>query len=175
MNMEKLEVGGRFAALANRPEGTFFEVTESGLLWFFNYASPTEKEIAAISEGSPFEIRSMVQGGVLWLFVKCGNEEWAEAPYNPHLSKAPKLAPIDDDSSGYGLTLVMVDAATQTVRHIRLIGLGNRFSRQLGADIRELLERPFDAREYDRAIRGAQTVYSTPQMARMCKNYWKMR
>ena len=173
--MDKLEVGGRFSALANRPEGTFFEVTESGLVWFFNYVKPTQVEIAAISEGSPFEIRSMVRSGVLWLFVKCGNEQWAEAPYNPHLSKSPDLDPISDNSSGYALTLVMVDASSQTIRHIRLIGLGNRFSRKLYDDISSLNAAPFDIAMYNRAIADAQMVYSTPQMAAMCNNYWKLK
>ena len=173
--MEKLEVGGKFTALANRPEGTYFEITESGLTWFFNYAGPTDEEIAAISEGSPFEIRSTVMNGVLWMFVKCGNEAWAEAPYNPHLSKAPELAEVEGDSMGYGLTLIMIDATTQTIRHLRLIGLGNRFSRQLYADVQELLARPFDAHAYDDAIAKAQTVYSTPQMVKLCRNYWKLR
>ena len=173
--MDKLEVGGKFTLLANRQEGTYFEITESGPMWFFNYFSPTEQEIADISEGSAFEIREMVMSNVLWLFVKCGNQEWAEAPFNPHLSKSTGLQPISDEASGYGLTLVLVDAADCTIRHMRLIGLGNRFSRQLYKDITELRNNEFDQYAYDTAIARAQMVYSTPQMVRQCRNYWKLR
>lgn len=173
--MDNLVVGGKFTALRNRPEGTFFEVTESGLMWIFNYMDPTADEIASVSEGSPFEIRSTVLNGALWVMVKCGSEEWAEAPYNPHLSKAPQLEPLDGADKGYALMLVMVDATDQTIRHLRLIGLGNRFSRQLAEDIRELQDQPFDSREYDRAIRVTQMIYTTPQLARMARNYWKLR
>jgi hypothetical protein len=170
------KVGDRFTHLAGRPEGAFFEISESGPVWIFHYNKPSEKEIAAISEGSPFEIRSTVLGGtVLWVFVKCGSQEWAEAPYNPHLSKSPSLPPIESDGDGYALTLLMVDAATQVIRHMRLIGLGNRFSRQLWADIQDLLDKPFDAHAHTRAISATQWQHSTPQLVKMCRNIWKLR
>ena len=173
--MEKLEIGGKFLALAGRPEGTFFDITESGPVWIFNYANPTTEEISDISEGSPFEIRTMVSDGVLWVFVKCGSQEWAEAPYTPHLSKAPNLAPLKDEKEGYALTLLMVDAATQTIKHIRVIGLGNKFSIQLKKDVDYLLSLPFDNATFNRAIQKAQMMYSTSQMVRNCKNYWRKR
>ena len=73
--MEKLEIGGKFSALAGRPEGTFFDITESGPVWIFNYANPTTEEISDVSEGSPFEIRMLPMKDVLWVFVKCGSQE----------------------------------------------------------------------------------------------------
>ena len=173
--MEKLEIGGKFSALAGRPEGTLFEITESGPVWLFNYANPTDEEIADMSEGSPFEIRTMVSEGVLWVFVKCGSQEWAEAPYSPYLSKAPVLNPIEKDSEGYALTLLMVDAATHTIKHIRVIGLGNKFSIQLKKDVDYLLSQPFDKILYDLSIQKTQAVYSTDQLAKNCKTYWRSR
>lgn len=173
--MEKLEVGSKFTLLANRPEGTFFEITESGPIWFFNYFNPSDEEIRDTSEGSSFEIREMVLNDVMWLFVKCGGQEWGEAPYNPHLSKSPNLEPLTNDAEGYGLTLMMVDAATQTIRHLRLIGLGHRFSQQLYSDVTSLIEKPFDAAAYDKAIAHAQMIYSTPQLVKQYRNYWKLR
>ncbi len=173
--MEKLEVGGKFSLLAGQPEGTFFEITESGPVWFFNYLNPTNSEVAAMSAGSSFEIRTMELGGVLWIFVKCGGQPWTEAPYNPHLSKSPALNPIDDDVSGYMLTLVMVDAATRTIRHIRTIGLGNKFSRQLKISVDSLLASPFDRIAYFQAIQNTQNKYATAQMAKIAKNYWRLR
>lgn len=173
--MEKLEIGGKFSALAGRPEGTFFDITESGPVWIFNYANPTAEEISDISEGSPFEIRTMVSEGVLWVFVKCGSQEWAEAPYSPFLSKAPVLNPLEKDSEGYALTLLMVDATTHTIKHIRVIGLGNKFSIQLKKDVDYLLSQPFDKILYDLSIRKTQSMYSTDQLVKNCKTYWRIR
>ena len=173
--MEKLEIGGKFSALAGRPEGTFFDITESGPVWIFNYANPTTEEISDVSEGSPFEIRMLPMKDVLWFFVKCGSQEWAEAPYTPHLSKAPNLNPIKDDREGYALTLLMVDASTQTIRHIRMLGLGNKFSRQLKRNVDNLLTQPFDKALYDLSIRKTQAVYSTDQLAKNCRDYWRSR
>lgn len=173
--MEKLEVGGKFSLLAGQPEGTFFEITESGPVWFFNYANPTGSEIAAMSAGSPFEIRTIELSDVLWILVKCGDQPWTEAPYNPRLSKSPVLNPIEDGVSGYALTLVMVDAATQIIRHIRTVGLGNKFSRQLKASVDSLLASPFDRIAYFQAIQNTQNKYTTAQMAKIAKNYWRLR
>lgn len=171
----EFKVGAKFTKLSAQPEGTIFEITESGPIWFFNYASPTDKEISDMSEGCPFEIRALLTENILWIFAKCGDQEWAEAPYNPHLSTFPVLSPLPDNGSGYALTLVMLDAATQIIRHIRVIGLGNRFSRQLEKDVDELLCRPFTRAEYDLAIRKTQARYSTAQMVKMCRNYWRLR
>lgn len=173
--MELFEVGSKISLLDGRPEGTAFEITEAGPIWFFNYADPTDQEIADVSEGSAFEIRSSVLNDVLWIFVKCGNQEWAEAPYNPHLSKAPALMPIGNYSSeGYALTLLMVDKTTQTIKHIRVIGLGNKFSRQLKRDVDALLARPFDKNSYYLAVQKAQSIYTTKQLVRQSKNYWRL-
>lgn len=160
--------------LAGRPEGTFFEITESGPIWFFNYVRPTDKEIAAMSAGSTFEIRSFALQSVLWVFVKCGDQPWAEAPYNPHMSRNPALKPISDDNAGYALTLVMVDAATQTIKHLRTIGLGNRFSQNLKKDVDELLASPFSQTAYDLSVQKTQAIFTTAQMVKNCRNYWRM-
>ena len=172
--MEELKVGGQFPASLSG-EGTFFEVTPSGLMWIFNYRDPSDEEIRDISEGSAFEIRFTVLYGVLWVFVKCGGQEWAEAPYSPHLSKERLTQEITDDEHGYGLTLIMVDKATNEIRHLRLIGLGARFSARLKAAIDELAEKPFDRARYDDAIRRVQIAMSTNQLIKMCRDYWRLR
>ena len=68
--MEKLIVGEQFPSKLSG-EGTFFEVTPSGLMWIFNYNRPNAEEIRDISEGSTFEIRFTELHGVLWVFVRC--------------------------------------------------------------------------------------------------------
>ena len=172
--MEQLKVGGKWSILAGRGEGTFFEVGPSGPMWIFYYNNPTDEEITDMSEGHRFEIRSMVRQGVLWVFVKCGEQPWAEAPYNPHLSKDPELEKINGYTEGYLLTLILVDQADDTIRHIRAIGLGNRFSRQLYSDVKELIDAPFDEIAYDAARIAQQMAMSTDEMVKGCKNYWKI-
>ena len=172
--MEELRVGGQFPARLSG-EGTFFETTPAGLTCIFNYHRPSPEEIRDVSEGSAFEIRFTTLYGVLWVFVKCGAQEWAEAPYSPHLSKAPQLEPITDDEHGYALTLVMVDMATNEIKHLRVIGLGAKFSHKLKAAIDELAERPFTRSGYDMAVRRAQTALTTKEMVQMCRDYWRVK
>lgn len=169
-----LKVGGEFTGLANRPEGVYFEITESGPVLIFNYFHPSQKEIDAVSEGAAFEIREMVMGHVLWIFAKCQDQNWVEAPYHPGLSKSPTLPEPEGEDDGYGLTVMMVDAGEQVIKRLRLIGLDNRFSRQLKKDVDELARETFSQQAHNDTICKAQMVYTTKQMANLCKNKWKL-
>ena len=168
------QIGAQFPVMLPG-EGTVFDISSSGLSFIFNCSRPTAKEIKSVSSGSNFEIRSMVRNGVLWIFVKCGSLPWVEAPYTPHLSRAPYLEEISNDTSGYALTLYMVDAVDNTIKHMRLVGLGNRFSKKLRSDVEELINMPFNPYEYNMSINEMQRKYTTEQMAKMCSNYFKLR
>lgn len=167
--MTVFTVGKECPLLAGRPEGTYFDITDNGPLWCFNYMNPTKEELDDVSAGSSFEIRSMVLYGILWIFVRCGTQQWAEAPFDPRLCKKPFLQEITNDSDGYGLMLLLIDAQTSILRHIRLITLGNKFSKKLREDLLEILS---STPEPD-AVQRAQARYSTSQMVAMCRNSWR--
>ena len=156
-------------------EGVSIGFAPSGITIIFSYSNPTKEEIKAISSGSAFEIRSMVRDGCLWIFLKCGSMPWAEAPYLPYVDISRYLEPIEDDRSGYALTLYMVDADDRTIKHIRLVGLGNRFSKKLRADIEELVHTPFVEKERIDAVAAMQASYTPDQLARMCGNYYRLK
>ena len=172
--MDELRVSGTYKGMSGKDEGTCFEIVESGPVWIFYYDSPTEEEINDVSAGSSFEIRSLIMDGVLWVLAKCGTQEWAEAPYNPHLSRAPELQPVSGHADGYALTILLIDRLTDTIKSIRVIGLGNRFSRQLYSDINELKAAPFSPSGYQAAISKAQARYTTAQLVRLTNNYWRI-
>ncbi len=156
-------------------EGVAIGFDRSGISVIFSFSNPTKEEIKAVSSDSDFEIRSMVRDGCLWIFLKCGSMPWAEAPYLPYQDISRYLDPIEDDSSGYALMLYMVDADDTTIKHMRLVGLGNQFSKKLRADIEELVRTPFVEIERIDAVAAMQANYTPGQMARMCGNYYRLK
>lgn len=173
--INSIEVGGTFPLIAGREEGVIFETDASGFLLIYNLNSPTDKEIAAMKSEQPFEIRSVSFGGICWVLSKCGNLAWTDAPYTPHLSAGAKDLQRPNTGLGIALTLLMVDAATNIVKSIRLIGLGERFSLGIYNDIQELLSQPFEREQYFRSVKIAQIAHTTKELVQLASNRYKLR
>ena len=129
--MEKYEVGQVINNFKNHQEGVYFDLDDSGatLLVFFPY--PTSEEIEQFKSGKSFEIRFTELYGIIMLTVKIGNLNWMDAPYTPHLSKNLTVFQIPRSNQGFGLTLILVNAATGEIRHIRLLSLSEQFTKEL--------------------------------------------
>lgn len=173
--MTIIDVGSVLPAMVGKSEGVYFEADGNGYTLIYNFASPTKDEIDSVKKESPFEIRFMVKGCILWIFTKCGSLNWTDASYTPHLSSdVADLQKPSNENDGTMLTLIMTDANNAVVKSSRVIGLGNKFSISLFDEIKELAKRPFDSLEYQRDL--AQTMaLPTKDLVRMTKDYWKLR
>lgn len=174
MEITNLSVGEEFLPIWGRPEGIYINVDAGGILLVYNFANPTQSEVDQMNAGKPFEIRFTRVGDALYILTKCGNLNWTDAPYNPHLSRQPELQPITDDVVGYALTLLMVDAATCVIKSIRMIGLGNEFSKALKTEIDSLLDDPFSPERYAQQLRANNMAFSTTELVQMSTNCWKI-
>lgn len=172
---QSLQVGGKYPPVANAGECVAITVDSAGITLVYNFLSPTEKEIAAMQEGQPFEIRFVTIADILYVLTKCGSLNWTDAPFNPNLSKNATLPEIMNDTDGYTLTLMMVDAATNTIESLRLIGLGNAFSKALRTEIETLKQKEFDAGMYQRTIKLNNMIRSTKDLVKMATHYWKIK
>ena len=175
MEISNLAVGETFLPLYGKPEGIYIDVDPSGILLMYNFMHPTQSEIDQMGTEKPFEIRYVRIQDALYILTKCGNLNWTDAPYNPHLSRQPELQPITDDVSGYALTLLMVDAATNIIKSVRLIGLGNKFSKELKIEIDSLLDASFLPERYTQQLRINNTIYPTKELVKLSSNYWKLK
>lgn len=175
MAIQELRVGDPYLPIAMRGEGVYFDISSTGLTLVYNFSRPSAKEIEQMQADQPFEIQLTSVAEVLYILTKCGSLNWTEAPYNPHLSRSGTLEKIHDDTSGYALTLMMVDASTNIIQSLRLIGLGNAFSKKLYEKVEELLSKPFDAEMYQNTVRINSLARSTKDLVRMSTTRWKLR
>ena len=174
MAIQDLRVGGHYPPIAARGEGIYFDIDSTGLTLVYNFAHPSINEVVQMQSDKPFEIQLASVADVLYILTKCGSLNWTEAPYNPHLSMSGSLEKIHDDTSGYALTLMMVDATTNVIQSLRIIGLGNAFSKKFCEKIEGLLSKPFDAVMYQNTVHINSMVRSTKDLVRMSTARWKL-
>lgn len=171
------KVGQVVEEFKNHAEETQFDLRDDGavLLVFFN--RPTEKEIQQFASGNNFEIRFTELYGVIMLTVKIGTLNWMDAPYTPHLSKYLTRFQLPNENEGLGLTVMLIDAQTGEIKHMRLLGLSKDFSgRLLGAVMEQKMSNPsdFDCRAYDNTVNQIYTRYTTKDIVKLSKAYCKI-
>lgn len=172
--MEKLEVGTIVEQFAGHAEGVHFDLDDSGasLKVFFN--RPTADEVQQFEQGNRFEMRLTTLRNIMVFTFKIGNLEWMDAPYHPCLStNLTKLEAVPDES-GYGMTILLIDAATGEVKHLRYISLSTKMSRIIKKYVDYLVKEPFDKHKYFSDINNLFAAYSTKKIASMSEVYYKL-
>lgn len=115
--------------------------------------------------------------GVCWFLAKCGSLNWADAPFSPHLSAGFKdlVPPPNNSNLGTAITIVMIDARTNIVKAIRLVGLGNEFSCNLHKAISELAAQPYNEEEFNKAIYDTQHIYPVKKLVQMATERYRLK
>ncbi len=68
------------------------------------------------------------------------------------------------NTEGLSLTVILADTSDGTVKVLRLVGLGNRFSKSLVGAILERAQKSFNPSAYNASIADVYNRYSTNQM-----------
>lgn len=174
MNMEKYEVGQVINSFKNHHEGVYFDLHDSGATLLVFFPDPTSGEIEQFKSGKSFEIRFTELYGIIMLTIKIGHLNWMDAPYTPHLSKNLTAFQIPGFDQGLELTLILVDAVTGEIKHMRLLSLSEQFTKELFGIVMEHKMSEFDKMEYNRSINRIFTTYKTSQIVKMSKNYCRI-
>lgn len=172
--MYKYEVGKVVDNFKHHSEGVHFDISDDGATMLVFFQRPTSDEIEQFKSGKNFEIRFVELYGVIMITVKIGNLNWMDAPYTPHLSKNLSKFQLPNKGQGLGLTLVLVDAITGEIKHIRLLGLSKRFTKRLFGVAMEYKAKPFNKTEYNNSLNRIFSTYQTNQIVKMCKDYCKI-
>lgn len=172
--MEKYEVGQIINSFKNQPEGVRFDLTDSGAIMLVFFDNPSLSEIEQFKAGNNFEIRFIEIYGVIMMTVKIGNFDWMDAPYSPHLSKNLTKFTIPNEGQGLGLTLMLVDTYTGEIKHIRMLGLSEAFTKRFFGTVMDEKAKEFNLTEYDTALNRIFSAYTTKQLVKMSKDYCKM-
>lgn len=139
--MRTLKIDDKFPPMYRRPERAYFSIDDSGLMLIYNYRMPTEKELSAVKEGNPAEFRFLVENGMIFFMSKMGSLPWNDSPFDPRLDRDHGLEPPVSENDGYLMMFMMIDAATNTIKHIRKIELGHDFSFKLCDAVNEFYDR----------------------------------
>lgn len=172
--MYKYEVGQVIESFKYHSEGVHFDIADEGATMLVFFQNPTAEEIEQFEPGKNFEIRFSELYGVIIITAKIGNLNWMDAPYTPHLSKNLAKFQLPSEGQGLGLTLILIDAITGEIKHIRLLGLSERFAKRLFGVVMEHKVKQFDKTEYNNSINRIFSTYQTSQIVKMSKDYCKM-
>lgn len=172
--MIKYEIGQIIENFKNHQEGVQFDINDAGATMLVFFKHPTENEIDQFKSGKNFEIRFIELYGVIMITTKIGNLEWVDAPYSPHLGYKLNKFQIPNEGQGLALKLIFIDAITGEIKYMRLLGLSERFTRQLLGLILEQKNRKFDKTEYAKAVNKIYNTYTTRQIVQMSKDYCRL-
>lgn len=172
--MYKYEVGQVVDGFKRHSEGVHFDIADDGATVLVFFQSPTLDEIEQFKSDKNFEIRFTELYGVIIITAKIGNLNWMDAPYTPHLSKNLTKFQLPNESQGLRLTLVLIDVNTGEIKHIRLLGLSQRFTKRLFGIVMEYKVKLFNKTEYSNSINRIFSIYSTNQIVKMSQDYYKI-
>lgn len=172
--MYKYEIGQAIDSFKYHSEGVHFDIADDGATMLVFFQNPTAEEIEQFQSGKNFEIKFTELYGVIVITVKIGNLNWMDAPYTPHLSKNLTKFQLPNESQGLGLTLVLIDVNTGEIKHIRLLGLSERFTKRLFGIVMEYKVKMFNKTEYSNSINRIFSIYNTDQIVKMSKDCCKI-
>lgn len=172
--MYKYEVGKVIENFKHHAEGTQFDLTDDGATMIVFFNRPTNNEIEQFKAGKNFEIRFVELKDVIMITTKIGNLNWMDAPYTPHLSKHLTKFQLPNENEGLRLTLMLVDAVAGEIKHMRMLGLSERFTKRLFGTVMELKVKEFDKNTYIAALNSIFSSYDTGEIVKMSSDYCKL-
>lgn len=172
--MFKYEVGQIVDNFKHHSEGVQFDISDDGATMLVFFERPVAEEIEQFKSGKAFEIRFTELYGIIMITVKIGNLNWMDTPYTPHFSKNLTKFQLPNEKQGLSLTLVLVDALTGEIKHMRFLGLSERFTKKLFGVVMEHKVKPFNKDEYSKSINRIFSVYQTNQIVKLSKDYCRM-
>lgn len=166
-NLRMLEVGKLFQkGKTHYPEGTKFDVTDSGINFIAFYDRPTSKEKEAFKKGS-IQYGFTEIDNVLMMLFRFGSQHWMDVPYNVQLSKNLTHLEQVGQGDGFALHIYLVDAATGILKVQRLVGLDSGFSRIFRENL--IQQSKADLSNYQSILQAIFNTYQTEDLVAKAK------
>ena len=188
---EKFDVGRRSEVVMCDKNYTMFSIGEEfpiqlrGEIIFYliggcpsliyNFSSPTPDEIDSVQNGN-LSVSLFESKDVLFFLAKLGNMSWTDTLCNAHqnskdelkefFSKAHKLEKNEQKDLGFPFHVFLVDANTNILQAMRLVGLSYRFSQKLAEIFQKQYNSQYNKQEY---IQKAMTLYKAMSSDDMAK------
>lgn len=168
------EIGKVVDKFKHHQEGVQFELSDDGATMVVFFQNPSFEEIEQFKSGKNFEIRFIELYNVIMLTAKIGNLNWMDAPYTPHLSKGLVKFQMPNDKQGLALTLMLVDTTSGEIKHMRIIGMSENFTKKFFGAVMEQKIKEFDIEEYKIALNKIYSAYPTKKIVNMSREYCKI-
>ncbi len=171
--MEILKVGELFNKdKTSYMEGCRFDIDSSGANLFIYLNNPTKDEIESCKKGKAI-FKFIKLDSVIFFVAKLGLLQTLDCPYNVHLSKKLSKIEYPGENMGLKLNVYLINAANGILEAMRIIALGENFSRAFIDTIKEQGNTPFDLSQYRLEVNHNYAKYSTKQLDKMCRFYFK--
>ena len=171
------EVGKTINEYKNHQEGVYFELSDEGAVLTVFFKNPTQEEIEQFQSGKDFEIRSLELRSLILITVKIGSLPWMDAPYDSRISQNLDISKLSEpeQGTGLGLTIMLVDAATGELKHIRLVGLSTRFTSELFASVKRQYAKSFSSTQFASDLKSIYETHPSDSLSRMSRNCCKIK
>lgn len=170
MEFSSISVGKPFPPAVGRVEGAQMHINpklgDDTIQFISNFTKPTYSEIQDYRNGK-IKIRLFMENDTLFFLFKIGNQDWCDVPFEPRLYDSFVIEDVGD-SKGYPILMILTDAPSGIVKHLRLISVSTDFSRIFKKTVDYLNEKRegFTKEEYLNKLDGIQKKYTTTQMAK---------
>lgn len=177
MEIKKYEKGQVIPEFKGIGEGARMAISDNGIDVCIFFENPTTYEIEEFDADKPFTIReAVIYDSIISFTFKIGSLNWIDAPFTPHLAKDLTKIPEIPEGTGLALRLYLIDAISGVLcSKIRLISLGERFSRKLVKDVNEVWSRPFNEAQYYENLGMMMRRYTTKDLVNISENYFKIK
>lgn len=174
MKFNEYYKGQKISEFIGRGDNVQFDMADDGAVLLVTFNGINQNEVEQFTSGKRFEIRFTEIYGVIMVTVKIGSLNWMDAPYTPHLSKDLTKFTIPQTNEGLALKIILIDSSNGEIKNIRMVGLSEKFTRNLfGAVMDQKLE-PFDNHDYNQRIDRIYATYPTKKIVEMSTDYCKI-
>jgi len=160
-----LKVGEPYPGTIPKSEHCRIDMSDAGLAMYLCYKKPSEKEIDEICRGELTVALTMLKS-VIFFLAKFGSQPWIDMPYNYILSTDLTNLQKPEGTLGYALTICLIDISNGIVKANRLIGLPNKFSKEVYKAINEQKSASVTINQYDTDLSSLYTRYTTADLLR---------
>lgn len=173
--MELFKIGELYDGKTTKyREGCKFNITNSGATLELFFTNPSTEEIKNCRKG-PLTFNFIKLDSIIFFIVKINSLALIDCPYSVHLSKNLTKIAYPSINQGLALTLFLINANTGILECMRLITLGEKFSKQLIDTIKEQGNEMFDIQKYNMELAKIYQKYNAKQLEKMSRNYYKTK
>ena len=167
MSIDVLRVGLKRSEWVGEKDGYIMEYDNaSGLILYAFFQRPTPEEMEQFDANKRMEITFMDYKGVGFFGLKFGLLPWGDCAFSPNLYDEKPVFEELEDGKGYPLNVVLIDGETGTIKAMRLIGLGNAFSKSFREWCEESLRRNMTRHWYMKTVEECYEEYEIRQLVK---------